>query len=291
MAADSTRPPTSSPPPISIDRHIFVVSDATGETAEKVVLAALSQFEMTNVILTRRQDIRTEPQVAALIKEAVDHDALIVYTIISPKLRALLQRRADRQKIAAIDLMGNLLVHLETHLHRSPLSQPGLLHRIDEDYFRRIDAIDFTVKHDDGQNPQTMQEADIVLVGVSRTTKTPLSIYLAREGWKVANVPLIYGIEPPQELFAMDQRRIVGLTIDPQRLVHIRQARVRHLPVKTGMAIEYAEREYVMKEITSCQQLFAQHPGWLVLDVTGRAVEELANDIVGRVIGSHRPKG
>jgi len=291
MAADSSKPPAPSPSPTSIDRHVFVVSDATGETAEKVVLAALSQFEPANVILTRRQDIRTEPQVAALLKEAADRDALIVYTIISPKLRALLQKRADRQKLAAVDLMGNLLLHLETHLHHSPLSQPGLLHRIDEDYFRRIDAIDFTVKHDDGQNPQTMQEADIVLVGVSRTTKTPLSIYLAREGWKVANVPLIYGIEPPHELFAMDQRRIVGLTIDPQRLVQIREARVRHLPVKSGMAIDYADREYVMKEITSCQRLFDQHPGWLVLDVTGRAVEELANEIVGRVIGSHRPKG
>jgi len=273
------------------DRHVFVVSDATGETAEKVVLAALSQFETANVILTRRQDVRTEPQVAALLKEAVEKDALIVYTIISPKLRAVLRRRAARQKVPAVDLMGSLLEQLETHLNRLPLSQPGLLHRIDEDYFRRIDAVDFTVKHDDGQNPQTLGEADIVLVGVSRTTKTPLSIYMAREGWKVANVPIVYGIAPPDELFAMDQRRIVGLIIDPQRLVQIRKARIRHLPVKSGMAIDYADMDYVMKEMAYSQTLFAQHPGWIVLDVTGRAVEELANEIVRRVIGSHRPIG
>lgn len=284
MAAD----PITSPTPA--DRHVFVVSDATGETAEKVVLAALSQFEPSNVILTRHQDIRTEPQVTTLIKEAAERDALIVYTIISPKLRTLLQRRAARQQVLAVDLMGALLTQLETHLNHTPLSQPGLLHRIDEDYFRRIDAVDFTVKHDDGQNTQTLHEADIVLVGISRTTKTPLSIYLAREGWKVANVPLVYGIAPPEELFEVDQRRIVGLTIDPQRLAQIRKARIRHLSVRTGMALEYADMEYVMKETASCKELFAQHPEWIVLDVTGRAVEELANDIVGRVIGSHRPK-
>jgi len=255
------------------------------------VLAALSQFETANVILTRLQDVRTEPQVASLLKEAAENDALIVYTIISPKLRALLQRRAARQKVPAVDLMGSLLTQLETHLNRSPLSQPGLLHRIDEDYFRRIDAVDFTVKHDDGQNPQTLQEADIVLTGISRTTKTPLSIYLAREGWKVANVPLVYGIEPPVELLQMDPRRIVGLIIDPQRLVQIRTARIRHLPVKSGMAIEYADMDYVMKETAHSKELFAQHPEWIVLDVTGRAVEELANEIVRRVIGSHRPMG
>lgn len=291
MAPEPTNPAASSPSVPSGDRHLFVVSDATGETAEKVVLAALSQFETVNVILTRLQDIRTEPQVASLLKEAAEKDALIVYTIISPKLRALLQRRAARQKVPAVDLMGSLLTQLETHLNRSPLSQPGLLHRIDEDYFRRIDAVDFTVKHDDGQNPQTLQEADIVLTGISRTTKTPLSIYLAREGWKVANVPLIYGIEPPVELLQMDPKRIVGLMIDPQRLVQIRTARIRHLPVKSGMAIEYADMDYVMKETAYSKELFAQHPEWIILDVTGRAVEELANEIVRRVIGSHRPMG
>jgi regulator of PEP synthase PpsR (kinase-PPPase family) len=287
MASDPITPPTSS---LLGDRHVFVVSDATGETAEKVVLAALSQFEPANVILTRHQDVRTEPQVAALIKEAAEKNALIVYTIISPKLRALLQRRAARQKVPAVDLMGALLMQMETHLNHTPLSQPGLIHRIDEDYFRRIDAVDFTVKHDDGQNPQTLHEADIVLVGISRTTKTPLSIYLAREGWKVANVPLVYGIAPPEELFEVDQRRIVGLTIDPQRLAQIRKVRLRHLPVKSGVAIEYADMDYVMKETAASKELFAQHPEWIVLDVTGRAVEELANEIVGRVIGSHRPK-
>jgi [pyruvate, water dikinase]-phosphate phosphotransferase / [pyruvate, water dikinase] kinase len=288
MTADPIKPAESSLWGPLGDRHIFVVSDATGETAEKVVLAALSQFETANVILTRLQDVRTEPQVASLLKDAAEKDALIVYTIISPKLRALLQRRAVRQKVLAVDLMGSLLTQLQEHLDRSPLSQPGLLHRIDEDYFRRIDAVDFTVKHDDGQNPQTLQEADVVLTGISRTTKTPLSIYLAREGWKVANVPLVYGIEPPAELLQMDPRRIVGLMIDPQRLVHIRTARIRHLPVRSGMAIEYAEMDYVMKEIAYSKELFAQHPEWIVLDVTGRAVEELANEIVRRVIGSHR---
>ena len=262
------------------ERHLFVASDATGETAEKVVIAALSQFGKPNVVVTRHKEIRTERQVVALLDEAVAKEALVVYTLISPQLRALLHRRAARLKVPAIDLMGSLLTHLAEHLHRSPLSQPGLLHKIDADYFRRIDAVDFAVKHDDGQHPQTLHEADIVLVGISRTTKTPLSIYLARDGWKVANVPLVYGIDPPAELFAINQQRIFGLMIDPQRLTHIRKARLRHLPMRGNLVLEYADPDYVLKETAYSKELFAQHPAWRIIDVTGRAVEEVANEIV-----------
>ena len=268
------------------DYHIFIVSDATGETAEKVVIAALSQFGIPNVIITRYKEVRTDPQVIGVVEEAVERDACIVYTIISPKLRAFLHRRATRQKIPAVDLMGSLLTHLTAYLRRSPISQPGLVHKIDEDYFKRIEAMEFVVKHDDGQSLQTLQEADIVLVGISRTTKTPLSIYLAREGWKVSNVPLIYGIGPPPELFAIHQRRIVGLMIDPQRLSQIRKDRFRH--AYRGVAFEYDAPEYVLKETAYSRELFAQHPEWTVVDVTNRAVEELAHDIVGRIIGRAR---
>lgn len=271
MAPQKPKPPT---------RHLFVASDATGETAEKVVDAALSQFGKANLVMTRHADIRTEAQVIALIEEAAGREALVVYTIISPQLRALLQRRAAKVKVPAVDLMGNLLTHLAAHLHRSPLSEPGLLHKVDADYFHRIDAVEFAVKHDDGQSPQTLHEADIVLVGVSRTTKTPLSIYLAREGWMVANVPLVYGIDPPAELFAINQKRIFGLTIDVQRLAHIRKARLRHLPTRGGPALEYADMDYILKESLYSKDLFSQHPEWRLLDVTGRAVEEVANEVL-----------
>ncbi len=270
------------------EHHLFIVSDATGETAEKVVLAALSQFSETHVVTTRYKEVRTEPQILSLVDEAAAIDAMIVHTIISPLLRALLDSKATRRKVPSVDLMGNLLIHLTAYLGSPPLSQPGLLHKIDADYFKRIDAIDFTVKHDDGQSLQTLHEADIVLVGVSRTTKTPLSIYLARDGWKVANIPLVYGIEPPTELFAINQHRIIALTIDPQRLGQIRKARIKHLPLRGGITLEYAEPDYVMKELSHSQALFAQHLEWIVLDVTGRAVEELANDIVSRVMGRER---
>jgi hypothetical protein len=279
MAGKQARPP---------ERHLFVASDATGETAEKVVLAALSQFGKPDITVTRHTDIRTESQVVALIEEAAAKGALVVYTIIPPRLRALLHRRAARLKVPAVDLMGDLLAHLAAHLHRTPLSQPGLLHQIDADYFRRIDAVDFAVKHDDGQSLQTLHEADIVLVGVSRTTKTPLSIYLARDGWKVANVPLVYGLEPPAELLAINQQRIFGLTIDPQRLTHIRKARLRHLPVRSGLVLEYADLDYVLKEAAYSKELFALHPEWRIIDVTGRAVEEVANEVVGQLSGRDR---
>ena len=263
------------------DRHLFVVSDATGETADKVVIAALSQFGKPSMTITRHPDIRTEAQVTEVVDEAAAKEALIVYTIISPPLRAHLHRRAVRLKVPTVDLMGNLLTHLAAYLHRSPFSQPGLLHKMDDDYFRRIEAVDFTVKHDDGQHPQTLHEADVVLVGVSRTTKTPLSIYLARDGWKVANVPLVYGIDPPAELSAINQERVFGLTIDPQRLVHIRKARLRNMPLRGSGLLEYADMEYIMKETAYSNEIFSRHPAWRIIDVTGRAVEEIANDIIG----------
>ena len=269
------------------DHHIFIVSDATGETAEKVVIAALSQFGLPSIVVTRYKEIRTDPQVSALVHDAAAAEAMIVHTIISKKLRAVLHRKAARLKVPSVDLMGNLMELLTSFLRSAPSSEPGLVHKVDEDYFKRIEAMEFVVKHDDGQSPKTLQEADIVLIGASRTTKTPLSIYLARDGWKVANVPLVYGLEPPAELLTMNPRRVIALTIDLQRLIKIRQVRLKEFR-KSGFAFNYSEVDHVRKELAYCKDLYFRHPDWLVLDVTGRAVEELANDIVSHIVGRDR---
>lgn len=264
--------------------YIYVISDATGETAETVTLAALSQFKKKDIIISRIGNVRTDEHIRSILKEVAEVRGLIVYTLVSDRLRRVLREEASRHQVLTIDIIGPLLEILSLYLGKSPQAKPGLLHKIDELYFRRIEAIDFTVKHDDGQNLRTMVEADIVLLGVSRTTKTPLSIYLAKEGWKVANIPVVLDIPLPQELFFMDQRKIVGLIIDPEKLTHIRKARLRHLGQESS---SYGDMEYVSQELDYSKDLFRKNR-WPLINVTNRAVEEVAGDILSLTVGKDR---
>ena len=264
--------------------HIFIISDATGETAETVMLAALSQFKKKDMIISRIGNVRTEEHIRGIIKEAVEVKGLIVYTLVSERLRRVLRENAYRYDILTIDLIGPILDTLSTYLGKSPQAKPGLIHRIDELYFRRIDAIEFTVKHDDGQNTRTIGEADIVLLGVSRTTKTPLSIYLAKEGWKIANVPLVMDIPLPHELFFINQHKIVGLTVEPEKLTDIRKARLRHLGQELSA---YADLDHVTQEVEYGKNIFRKNK-WPLINVTNRAVEEVASEVLTLIIGKDR---
>ncbi|MBI4404650.1 MAG: kinase/pyrophosphorylase, partial [Deltaproteobacteria bacterium] len=179
--------------------------------------------------------------------------------------------------VPAADLLGPLLELFSGFLTKDPLSQPGLFHQVNEYYFRRIEAIEFTVKHDDGKYPDNLQTADVVLVGLSRTSKTPLSVYLSYKGWKVANVPVVYGIPLPQRLFEIDQRKIIGLVIDPNVLVRIRRERL----IKMGEDPNgtYANLEHVLRETEYCKELFRKNRRWPIFDVTGKALEETAAEV------------
>lgn len=188
-------------------QHVFLLSDATGETVEKIVMAALTQFREKSVRLKRLSNIRTKNQVYEALDEALAAQALVVYTIVNRELAQLVHDECDSLGMISIDLITPLLLRLSEYFGHSPGETPGLLHEVDEKYFRRIEAVEFTVKHDDGQEVRNLHKADIVLVGVSRTSKTPLSIYLAHNGWKVANIPLVQGIAPPTELFQVDSAR------------------------------------------------------------------------------------
>ncbi len=264
--------------------HIYVLSDSTGETAETVTLAALSQFRKKDVVISKIGHVRTDEHIRSTVKEVAEVRGLIVYTLVSDRLRRVLNEEAHKFQILTIDIIGPLLETFSLYLGKSPQAKPGLLHKIDDLYFRRIEAIDFTVKHDDGQNLRTMVEADIVLLGVSRTTKTPLSIYLAKEGWKIANIPIVLDIPLPQELFLMDQRKIVGLTIDPEKLTHIRKARLRHLGQELS---SYADMDHVTQEVDYSKNLFRKNR-WPLINVTNRAVEEVAGDILALTVGKER---
>lgn len=258
-------------------RQIFVLSDATGETAEKITRAALSQFSDAKTVLVRRHHIRTENQIESVLKEAQSKKGLIIYTFVSESLRLKIREKALQSDLMAVDMLGPLLTAMSHFFDTRPQSDPGRLHRVDTDYFGRIEAVQFTVKHDDGQNLQGVPQADIVLVGPSRTAKTPLSVYLARHGYKVANVPIVLNIPLPKVLDRVAQDRIVALIIDPRRLQEIREARLKKL---NQQITDYAKLESIVEELKNCRKVYRENPKWSILDVTGRAVEEVASDIM-----------
>lgn len=259
-------------------RPIFVVSDATGETAEKICQAALSQFADEKIVLARRHYIRSESQIEEVLREAKTRQGLIIFTFVSEPLRLKIREGALQSGLLAVDLLGPLLTAMSHFLKSPPRSEPGRLHRIDTDYFSRVEAVQFTVKHDDGQNLQGVRQADIVLVGPSRTAKTPLSIYLAQFGYKVANIPIILNIPLPKEVKTVDPVKVVALIIDPQRLMEIREARLTRLNRRVA---GYADMEVIIQELNYCRELYRQNPQWGIIDVSGRAVEEVATDIMG----------
>ncbi len=263
---------------------IFIISDGTGETASTMVRAALVQFSDREVNIVRCKNVRTEEQVDSLIDEVFQKRGLIAHTVVSTSLRKKIFTAASEKGIPIVDLLGPLLETLNIYFGQSAENPTaGLLRTVDERYFKRIEAIEFTVKHDDGKVVSGLDQADIVLVGISRTSKTPLSIFLSHKGWKVANVPLVVGTPLPKELFEIDQRKIVGLMIDSESLSRIRRKRLEKFGQDPGG--EYASAAHIQKEIDYATQLFKQNKRWPIFDVTDRALEETAAEIV-RVVAS-----
>jgi hypothetical protein len=255
-------------------RYIDVLSDSTGETAEKVVRAALLQFPQAAAQIRLHTRVRTKEVARPVLERAAKERALVVFTIVSPELREFVHAMTAELSIDSIDVIGALIGKLATFLDREPINLPSAMLPLSDEYFRRIEAVEFAVKSDDGKEPRNFRKADLVLVGVSRTSKTPLSTLLAQRGLRVANLPLVLGVPPPLELSEAVQERIVGLTIGLEQLCEIRAARLRQL----GMPGEtnYAMREHVRQELEYANALFRAHPEWPVVDVTGRAIEETA---------------
>ncbi|MGQ9600953.1 MAG: pyruvate, water dikinase regulatory protein [Anaerolineae bacterium] len=256
---------------------VYVVSDATGATARRVVEAALAQFSGAEVTVEQIPGVQTEEQVRQLIDQVARNGGTIVHTLVIPYLRQTMLTEGRRRHVVTIDLMGPLLARLSETLELSPLAKPGLLRQLDESYFERIGAIDFAVRHDDGRNPEELPQADLVLVGVSRTSKTPISVFLAYRGWRVANVPIVANLEPPPALFQVDRRRIIALTIQPERLLKLRQARANRMT--RGISLQYASPEYIQKEL-DWAELILRRERWITVDVTNKSIEECAAEIV-----------
>ncbi|NQT13516.1 MAG: kinase/pyrophosphorylase [Planctomycetes bacterium] len=269
-----------------IPLHIYIVSDATGKTGWRVVEAALLQFDASNIVVERVGGVQDEAGVHAAMAQAEKTRGLVIHTLVSPSLRRAILEGGRQRGIITIDLLGPVLTRLTEALQISPRAVPGLFRQLDDEYFARIDAIEYTVNHDDGRNPEQLDRADLVLVGVSRTGKTPLSVFLAYRGWRVANVPVVLGIDPPPELFRLDPRRVVALTIDRERLRSIR--RVRAIGLAKGLAMQYAARKHIDEEMEWFRRVL-RHGVWPVVDVTYRSIEETASEVMEMVRPRHGP--
>src|SRR5262249_13770570 len=211
---------------------IFTLSDSSGETAEAVARAALVQFPPGQASIYRLPQVRSSQQIIGLVREVATGRSVIAYTLVLPEYRETLEAEASRHNIPTIDLLGPLINRVSILTGAKPLSQPGRLHLLDETYFRRIEAVDFAIRFDDGKNPDGILQADVILTGVSRTSKTPNCMYLAHHyGLKAANVPIILGVDPPLQLFQVAARKIIGLSIDPYLLHDIRATRANALGV------------------------------------------------------------
>jgi regulator of PEP synthase PpsR (kinase-PPPase family) len=258
-------------------KYIWVISDGSGSTAERVLQASLVQFEQKNVVVERIPDLRTERQIKDIIKRASKQKGLVAYTLVSTKLRNEIATRSNEYNVPTVDLLGPLLTSLSSFLASSPEAKPGLLDELDHHYFKRIDAVGFAVKHDDGQRLEDLPKADVVITGVSRTSKTPLSMYLAyNKSLLVTNIPLILGLEAPPGLFKIDQRKIVGFTINPDILIRLRQTRLAQL---AHTDINYGDPKYIKEELRYSHEIFRKNPRWSVIDITGKAIEEVANEV------------
>lgn len=256
---------------------IFVVSGSFGTSGEQLVRKVVAQFQGIEVPVKIVPRVHHTDQIARIVSEANQKGGLIVNTLENHELTQALIKQADEAQVVVIDLVHNLLDHLASALGQEPIGKPGLYRQLHETYFKRVEAIEYTLAHDDGKNHQGWAQAEIVLIGVSRVGKTPISLYLSMMGWKVANVPIVKGIEPHQELFELDQRRVVGLLLDPSQLVQYRQHRQRRL--NTGLRSKYVDPLNLYEEVEHARWLMRSH-GFRTLDVTNKPIETSADEVL-----------
>jgi len=256
---------------------IYAVSDSVGETSESVIRATTSQFVGEKFETVRIPYVQDADQVDQLMADAAKYNAIVCYTMVSPELRERLVDKAVELDVQIVDVLGPMIKAIENATGLLPKNKAGLVHSLDHEYFKRVEAVEFAVKYDDGKNPMGLLKADMVIIGVSRTSKTPLSMYLAHKKIKVANVPLVPELEPPEELFKVPPYKVVGLLIDPFKLNEIRTARLKIMGLDNDA--EYADMKRIKEEID-----YAKGIMWRIhcpiINVSNRAIEETAGIIM-----------
>ncbi len=265
------QPDSNTSPPI------LIVSGGKGIAGDSVVQSVLIQFPNNMVPVIIVPDVVTPEKVNDAVEKALNTKGVIVHTMVNPDIRKVLVEACNEKHIKHFDLVGGLSDYLSDLLQTKPISKPGLYRLSHIDYYKRIEAIEFTLKHDDGQHAEKIEQADIILTGVSRTGKTPLSVYLAMFGWKVANVPLVPGVEPPESLFKVETNRVFGLTISVNYLIAQRGNRVKalHMPLET----DYIDPRKVRAELDFAEGIFSKG-GFTVINITNKPIESSANEIL-----------
>ena len=257
--------------------HIHLISDATGETVNGLARAAIAQFADVEAVEHFWSLVRNERQVDQVLAGIEANTGAVLYTLVDETLRARLADGCRKLQVPAVALLEPVVAMLSNYLGIEARNKPGGQHALDAEYFSRIDAIHFVLNHDDGQMLHDLNSADVVLVGVSRTSKTPTCFYLANRGIKAANVPVVPGAPSPPELETLTTPLVIGLTVNTDRLVEVRRNRLRML--NQGEETDYVDLEQVSNEVLAARRLFSKHD-WPVIDVTRRSIEEVAAEIL-----------
>ena len=260
--------------------HLHLLSDSTGETLENVAKAGLAQFEGVEAIKHFWPMVRSEGHLDRVLIEIAAKPGLIIYTLVNSTVRQKLESRCAAIGLSCVSALDPVIDALSRLLGQETISRPGRQHALDEAYFARVEAIHYTIAHDDGVGAEDWEEADIVLAGVSRSSKTPTSIYLANRGYRVANIPLVVESPPPRSLFALEKPLVVGLTTSAERLIQIRRNRL--LSLNQAPETAYVNQERVARELAFARRMFSDR-GWPVIDVTRRSIEETAAAIINLV--------
>ncbi|MEL4456430.1 pyruvate, water dikinase regulatory protein [Lutimonas vermicola] len=257
---------------------IYVVSGGKGVTGHTIVQTLIIQYPENALKVELIPDVRTEEKVIDVVKKVKDVNGILTHTMVNSDLRTFLIDQCEKQQVKQADLMGSLADIIENDFGLQSVNTPGLYHKINAQYYRRIEAMEYTLNHDDGLNAQNLGEADIVVTGVSRCGKTPLSVYMSMFGWKVANVPLITGIDPPKELFEIDKNRVFGLNINLNHLVIQRQKRWKNFGNLPKM--NYVDSKSVGKELQYANLIF-RRGGFTKINISNKAIESTSNEILG----------
>jgi hypothetical protein len=257
--------------------HVHLLSDSTGETLENIAKAALAQFDDVETVRHFWPMVRTEAHLDRILEEIAQSPGLVIFTLVNSETRRVLEGRCAALGLPAVAPLDPVSDALSALLGQTAKARPGRQHALDAAYFARVDAIQYTIAHDDGIAAEDWEEADVVLAGVSRSSKTPTSIYLANRGYKTANIPIVVESPPPRALFTLHRPLVVGLTTSADRLIQIRRNRL--LSLNQGTETSYVEQEAVMRELAFARRMFADH-GWPVIDVTRRSIEETAAAII-----------
>ena len=258
--------------------QVFLISDSTGETLDRIFMALKAQFNNFNYDLNQYSFTRTENQISTILKNAKKQESpIILYTVVNSKLAKFLAEEANKKKIPCFGVLGDLILNFSKILNQKATHQPSAQHVLDEDYYKRIEAIQFTMNHDDGNSTENIKESDIILVGVSRTSKTPTSIYLANKGLKTSNIPLVNQMKIPSDVINSKSLCVIGLVTEAERLFDIRRNRLNSL--KGNEASDYTNLEKIRDEVNQSKKIFKKN-NWPVIDVTRKSVEETAASII-----------